>query len=242
MFPTRRCSVREIASPHRLNRAPSQRQRADILLGDRIEVYHRRSRGTYRRPRIQADLRDEGVRASDKRVARIMRERGLHGASRRKGFKTTIQDRAACAAPDLVKRDFKSKHPDQIWVPDITYVPTLAGFLFLAVVREIFSRRVVGWAMATHLRTELVLDALDMAVQRRRPKGVFITPIRAVNIPRLHLESAALKLRLLRRPDLLEIVTTTPCAKALTQRWNANCLRIIALRIHAKRRFRSSTL
>lgn len=154
------------------NRAPSPRTQSDILLGDRIEVHHRRSRGTYGRPRIQADLRDEGIRASDKRIARLMRERKIYGASRRKGFKTTIQDRAACAAPDLVNRNFKAEQPDQIWVAGITYVPTLAGFLFLAVVLDVFSRRIVGWAMATHLRTELVLDALDMAIQRRKPNGV----------------------------------------------------------------------
>ena len=153
-------------------RAPSTHSQADIVLGDRIEAYRRRSRSTYGRPRIQADLRDEGLRVSDKRVARIMRERQIHGASRRKGFKTTVQDRSACAAPDLVNRNFKAERPDQLWVADITYIPTLAGFLFLAVVLDVFSRRVVGWAMATHLRTELVLDALDMAILRRRPKGV----------------------------------------------------------------------
>jgi len=109
---------------------------------------------------------------SDKRVARIMRERKLHGASRRKGVKTTIQDRAACAAPDLVNRTFKAERRIKSWVADITYIPTLAGFLFLAVVLDVFSRRVVGSAMDTHLRTELVLDALDMTVQRRKPKGV----------------------------------------------------------------------
>jgi putative transposase len=153
-------------------RAPSARHQADIVLGDRIEALHRQSRQTYGRPRLKEDLRDEGFRVSDKRIARLMRERRLHGASRRKGFKTTIQDRSACAAPDLVNRNFKADRADQIWVADITYIPTLAGFLFLAVVLDVFSRRVVGWAMATHLRTELVLDALDMAVLRRKPKGV----------------------------------------------------------------------
>ena len=154
------------------NRPPSARQLANMLLADRIEALWRESRETYGRPRIQADLRDEGSRASDKRVARLMRERKIQGATRRKGFKTTVRDRDARPAPDLVERKFSATAPDQLWVADITYVPTWAGFLFLAVVLDVFSRRVVGWAMATHLRTELVLDALNMAIYRRRPKSV----------------------------------------------------------------------
>jgi len=101
-----------------------------------------------------------------------MRERNIHGASRRKGFKTTVRDRDARPAPDLVERKFVATAPNQLWVADITYVPTLSGFLFVAIVLDVFSRRVVGWAMANHLRTELVLDALDMAIDRRRPKNV----------------------------------------------------------------------
>ncbi len=109
---------------------------------------------------------------SDKRIARLMRERKIQGASRRKGYTTTVRDRGARPAPDLVERKFKATAPDQLWVADITYVPTWAGFLFLAVVLDVFSRRVVGWAMANHLRTELVLDALNMALYRRRPTNV----------------------------------------------------------------------
>jgi len=142
------------------------------MLGDRVEEYWRKSGETYGRPRLQADLRDAGLTPSDKRVARIMRERGIQGASRRKGFKTTIRDNNARPAPDLVERKFVATEPNQLWVADITYIPTWAGFLFLAVVLDVFSRRIVGWAMANHLRTELVLDALDMAVYRRRPAGV----------------------------------------------------------------------
>ncbi|MHB1438659.1 MAG: IS3 family transposase [Vulcanimicrobiaceae bacterium] len=153
-------------------RPPSARHRADVVLGDRIEVLHRASRETYGRPRIQADLRDENILASDKRVARLMRERKIQGASRRKGFKTTIRDKDARPAPDLVNRQFTAPAQDRLWVADITYVPTLAGFLFLAVVLDVFSRRVVGWAMATHMRAELVVDALDMAIHNRQPKNV----------------------------------------------------------------------
>jgi len=142
------------------------------MLGDRIEALWRHSRETYGRPRIQADLIDEGIHVSDKRVARLMKERSIHGASRRKGFKTTVRDRDARPAPDLVDRKFTATAPNQLWVADITYVPTWSGFLFVAIVLDVYSRRVVGWAMATHLRTELVLDALNMAIYRRNPTNV----------------------------------------------------------------------
>jgi putative transposase len=153
-------------------RPPSARKVADLMLGDRIEANWRASRETYGRPRIQSDLIDEGIHASDKRIARLMRERNIHGASRRKGFKTTIRDRDARPAPDLVTRKFTATALNQLWVADITYVPTWSGFLFVAIVLDVYSRRVVGWAMATHLRTELVLDALNMAIYRRRPNNV----------------------------------------------------------------------
>lgn len=155
-----------------LHRAPSPRRQRDIVIGDRIEVLHRKSRGNYGRPRLQADLRDEGIRMSDRRVARLMRERNIQGATRRKAFTTTVRDRDARPAPDLVGRNFTAASPDQLWVADITYVPTCAGFLFVAIVLDVFSRRVVGWAMANHLRTELVLDALNMALHRRKPTNV----------------------------------------------------------------------
>ena len=154
------------------NRAPSARKIADLLLGDRLEALWRTSRETYGRPRLQSDLIDEGIHASDKRIARLICERKIAGASRRKGFKTTIRDRAARPAPDLVERKFSATAPNQLWVADITYVPTRSGFLFVAIVLDVYSRRVVGWAMATHLRTELVLDALNMAIYRRRPENV----------------------------------------------------------------------
>lgn len=156
-----------------IGRAPSKRKLADIVLGDAIETYYRKSRENYGRPRIQVDLREkEGIFASDKRVARLMRERGLVGATRRKYVATTIRDAEATPKSDLVERNFTADAPDQLWVADITYVPTLAGFLFLAVVLDVFSRRVVGWAMAAHMRSELVVDALDMAIKRRRPTNV----------------------------------------------------------------------
>lgn len=155
-----------------LKRPACDHSRADIAIGDALEVYFERSRSTYGRPRLADDVRDAGIRTSGKRLARLMRERHIHGASRRKGFKTTVRDRDARPAPDLVDRNFSADAPNRLWVADITYVPTWSGFLFLAVVLDVFSRRVVGWAMATHLRTELVLDALEMAIHQRKPSAV----------------------------------------------------------------------
>lgn len=169
------CRVLEVSSSGYyawLKRSPSKRRQANLVLGDRIAALHRASRETYGRPRIQADLRDEQIFASDKRVARLMRERNVQGATRRKGFKTTVRDKDARPAPDLVNRKFTATAPDQLWVADITYVPTWSGFLFLAVVLDVFSRRVVGWSMATHMRAELVVDALNMAIHNRRPRNV----------------------------------------------------------------------
>jgi putative transposase len=154
------------------DREPSKRAREDEVLRKRIEAIHRQSRGTYGRPRVQAELKEEGVHIGCKRVTRLMRQAGLQGASRRKRCRTTVRDRDARPAPDLVDRHFSVEGPDQLWVADITYIPTWAGFLFLAVVLDAFSRRIVGWAMANHLRTELVLDALNMALGQRRPQAV----------------------------------------------------------------------
>jgi putative transposase len=155
-----------------LRRAPSARSQADAQLSNRIRAIHTRSRGTYGAPRIHAELKAEGVPVGAKRVARLMRAAGLQGVSRRKRAQTTVRHPDVHPAADLVQRDFSAPAPNRLWVADITYVPTWAGFLYLAVVLDVFSRRVVGWAMATHLRTELVLDALNMALCQRRVLGV----------------------------------------------------------------------
>ncbi len=154
------------------HRCASQRAQADAELLARIRAIHERSRGTYGAPRIQAELQACGELVSRKRVARLMREAGLHGASRRRQITTTMRDLKSRPAPDLVKRDFAAAGRDRLWVGDITYIPTRAGFLYLAVVVDAWSRRVVGWSMATHLRTELVLEALNMALGQRRPREV----------------------------------------------------------------------
>jgi putative transposase len=155
-----------------VKRSPSARANSDAALLERIRAIHEKSRGTYGVPRVHAELKAEDTHVGRKRVARLMRQAGLAGASRRKGCWTTRRDRDARPAPDLVQREFVAQGPDRLWVADITYIPTWAGFLFLAVVLDAFSRRIVGWAMANHLRTELVLEALDMAVWRRRPDDV----------------------------------------------------------------------
>ncbi len=154
------------------SRPPSARARADAALTERIRSIHERSWGTYGSPRVHAELLEQGDRVSRKRVARLMKKAGLQGVSRRKGVSTTVRSPESRPAPDLVERDFSAPGPDRLWVADITYIATWAGFLYLSVVLDAWSRKVVGWAMATHLRTQLVLDALDMALWQRRPREV----------------------------------------------------------------------
>jgi putative transposase len=143
-----------------------------VALTERIRSIHERSWGTYGTPRVHAELSEQGERVSRKRVARLMKEAGLQGVSRRRGVRTTVRGPESRPAPDLVERDFSAPGPDRLWVADITYIATWAGFLYLSVVLDAWSRKVVGWAMATHLRTQLVLDALDMALWQRRPREV----------------------------------------------------------------------
>jgi putative transposase len=147
---------------------PSRRAGANAHLQEQLVTIHTTSRAAYGAPRIHAELRSQGIRCGRKRVARLMRLAGVAGCHRRRVV-TTRRDAARPSAPDLVKRVFVAARPDALWVADLTYVPTRQGFLFLAVVLDACSRRVVGWSMATHLRAELALAALDMALQHRRP-------------------------------------------------------------------------
>src|SRR3974390_25373 len=151
-------------------RQPSRRARTDAALVAEIRAAHEASRGTYGAPRIHVDLAAKGIRVGRKRVTRLMLAEGLVGASRRKFVRTTIKgsDRQA---PDLVDRNFAAERPKLLWVADITYVPTWAGFLYVAVVLDACSRRIVGWSMATSLGTRLVLDALNMALAIWGPPG-----------------------------------------------------------------------
>jgi len=153
-------------------RGPSARAVANAALVERIRVIHRASREAYGAPNIHAELVDAGVRVNRKRVARLMRLHGIVGVTRRKYHGTTRRDPAAPVAPDLVARTFTAERPDQLWVADITYIPTWAGFLYLAIVLDVCSRRIVGWAMGTSLATDLVVDALNMAIGQRRPTAV----------------------------------------------------------------------
>ena len=154
-------------------RPASAHAAADAALLKRVRTVHASSRETYGAPRVHAELRAGGEKHGRKRIARLMREAGLVGASRRRGgITTTRRDQDARPAPDLVDRNFVAAAPNQLWVADITFVPTASGFLYLAVVLDAWSRKVVGWAMANHLRAELVVDALEMAVGQRRPKDV----------------------------------------------------------------------
>jgi putative transposase len=156
------------------DRAPSARARADAVLSEKIARIHRESRETYGAPRVHFELRTTlGVRCARKRVARLMREAGLFGCGgRRRKARTTLrsQTERTPPAPDLVKRNFAPEASDRLWVADITYVRTWEGWLYLAFVLDTYSRRLVGWSMANNLKTELVLDALNMAIYTRRPK------------------------------------------------------------------------
>ena len=155
------------------NRPASARAVADISLTALIHAIHRRSGGAYGAPSIQAELADDHQRrVGTKRVARLMRAAGLRGLHPRRFVTTTVGDPAADRAVDQVDRQFAADGPDRLWVADITYVPTWAGFLYLAIVLDVWSRRIVGWAMAPHLKTELVLSALNMALAQRRPEAV----------------------------------------------------------------------
>jgi putative transposase len=155
------------------DRPPSAHAQADATLLKQVRTVHASSRQVYGAPRIHAQLWADGVRHGRKRIARLMREAGLVGACHRQGRPTTTQrDKKARPASDLVDRDFTAQARNQLWVADITFIPTHSGFLYLAVVLDVWSRKIVGWSMANHLRTELVLDALEMAVGQRRPRNV----------------------------------------------------------------------
>jgi putative transposase len=154
------------------DRPPCARARVDSLLSEEIARIHTDSRQTYGAPRIHFELRTLGVRCARKRVARLMRQAGLLGCGgRRRKARTTLRSRTERIppAPDLVKRNFTPEAPDRLWVADITYVRTWEGWLYLSFVLDAYSRRIVGWSMASLLKTDLVLDAVNMAIYNRRP-------------------------------------------------------------------------
>ena len=142
-------------------------------LFDQILRIHEETRGIYGAPRIHAQLKRNGTRVGKKRVARLMREVGICGVTRRKKWRTTIRDSKARPAPDLVERSFRASKPDELWVSDITEIPTRSSKLYLAVVIDVWSRKVVGWSISPRMPAELVINALEMAMKRRgNPRGV----------------------------------------------------------------------
>jgi putative transposase len=155
-------------------RGVSARMQGDQRLSERIRQIHLESRASYGAPRIHATLRDTGTRCGRKRVARLMRADGLVGCHRRRRVRTTVADPQPPALPNLVNRDFVAAAPDRLWVGDITFIPTWEGWLYLAVLLDAGTRRVVGWAMAEHLRTELAIAALQMALTNRCPAAGLI--------------------------------------------------------------------
>ena len=210
---------------------------ADAALLKRVRTVHASSRETYGAPQVHAELRAQGERHGRKRIARLMREAGLVGASRRRGgITTTRRDQDARPAPDLVDRNFVASAPNQLWVTDITHVPTASGFLYLVMVLDAWSRRVVGWAMADHLRAELVLDALEMAVGQRRPKAVIHHGDQGPQYTFLAFGKRCKEAGV--RPsmgDRWATRTTTPCARASLRRWNASCSTVVDSRRRRRR-------
>ena len=156
-----------------LGRRPSAREAANARLGEQIRQVHQASDATYGMPRVRAQLKADGQSISRKRIARLMRQAQLRGVSRRRSFVvTTERDKRQRPAPDLVNRRFRADAPNRLWVADMTYVPTWTGFVYLAMVLDAFSRKVVGWAMGERMTSDLVLSALNMALHTRRPDSV----------------------------------------------------------------------
>ena len=151
-------------------RAPSDRTLGDAWLTEKIKQIHKVSDGTYGVRRVHAELRlEHNVGVGRKRVERLMKAAGISGVLQRKRRRTTVRLPGVRVAGDLVDRDFSPTEPDQTWSADITYISTWEGFLYLAHVQDLFSRRIVGWSMTDHLGSELVVSALEMALARRRP-------------------------------------------------------------------------
>jgi transposase InsO family protein len=185
----RTCELLEVSRAayyaHRAD-SPSTRQLVDTELSEHIRQAHQRSKGRYGAPRIHAQLRRDGHRHGRKRIARLLRAAGLHGRTPRRFKRTTIADPAAAARADLVRRDFAvdAAAVNTRWCGDITYIWTWEGWLYLATVVDIASRRIVGFAMAEHLRTELACDALTNAIAARDPApGVIFHADRGCQYP-----------------------------------------------------------
>lgn len=152
-------------------RQPSQRERDTQILIEHIRRIHKLSRKSYGSPRVHAALRNQGLRCGKKRVARIMRQNGLQGRRKHRSVRTTDSKHAYPVAPNLLNQSFQANEPNRKWVADITYIPTAEGWLYLAVIMDLFSRRIVGWAMSDQITADLVENALRMALFQRQPEA-----------------------------------------------------------------------
>ena len=209
-----------------LARPPSQREGADGVLTTQIRDAFDANRKVYGSPRIHAELCDADVHVGRKRVARLMRAAGIVGCHRRKHkLGTTKQNPNAAAAPDLVDRKFTATAPNQLWVADVTYVPTVQGWLYLACVTDVYSQMILGWSMASHRKTDLVVDAVTMAVHRRGGKapGAIHHNDRGGE-PRLNRSSANYAVTARWHPWAASRTTSmTRSLRASSRPWNASC-------------------
>jgi len=223
-----------------LDRAPSQRSIANAVMAERIRQIHQDSYESYGMPRVRAELIEQGVCISRQRVARLMREAGIHGISKRRGFTvTTRRDKRQAPAHDLVNRRFRATGPNQLWVADMTYVPTCMGFLYLAVVVDVWSRRVVGWAMGERMTADLVLAALNMGLEQRKPKGVIHHSDQG-STPAWPLASDVGKCRCGPRRERWAMPMTTRWLRASLPAWKANSLSATPFRARRRRTWQSS--
>ena len=204
-------------------RAPSQRSIANAVMTERIRQIHQDSYESYGMPRVRAELIEQGVCISRQRVARLMRQAGIHGISKRRGFTvTTRRDKRQTPAHDLVNRRFHATGPNQLWVADMTYVPTWMGFLYLAVVIDVWSRRVVGWAMGERMTADLVLAALNMALEQRKPKGVIHHSDQGSQYTSLAFGERCRQMQVRPRWERWAMPTTTRWPRASLPAWKAN--------------------
>jgi putative transposase len=204
------------------DRAPSKRAMQDAVLTERIRQVHAESDQTYGMPRVRAELVEQGMQVSRKRVARLMRRASIRGVSRRRAFVvTTRRDAQRRPAPDLVQRRFIAEKPNQLWVADLTYVPTWAGFIYLAVVLDVWSRRIVGWSISEQMTGDVVLAALNMALEQRKARGVIHHSDQGSTRPSSSV-SAAKKWACALRWAVSATLTTTPWPKASSLRSNAS--------------------
>ncbi len=168
----RMCRILEVSASGYyawLNRPESSRARENRRLVVEIKAIHKENRGVYGSPRIQAELKDREIHVSENRVARLMRDNGIAAKQKKKYKATTDSNHGHLAAPNILGRDFEADGPDQKWLADITYIPTREGWLYLAAVLDLYSKLIVGWSMSSRMTKKLVLDALNMAVDRRKP-------------------------------------------------------------------------